>query len=92
VKRLEPLDIKAANARLAAPHPAKEAHFAIVGEQVRRLVIQAFVDQIAVEMLEFAHIQFILAALEAGGKAGDRLFQLRNTICIGHDFLSYHCM
>ena len=84
---LEPIDIEAAYPLLATPDAAEEAHLTIVGEQIHRLVVEAFVDQIAVEILQLAHVQLILAPLQAAGQAGDALFEFGDTIYVRHSTL-----
>ena len=88
---LEPLYIKAAYPFLAAPDAPEEAHFSVVGEQVDRLVIQTFIDQIAVQILELAHVQFIFPPLQAAGEAGDTLFEFCDTIHVRHSTLHFVC-
>ena len=61
----EAVDVEPPDAFLAFPHAAEEAHFAIVGEQVDDLVVHAFVDQVAVEELQLAHVEFVLAPGQA---------------------------
>src|SRR5690606_18407824 len=84
----EPIDIEAANPLFALPHAAEEANLAVIGKQVHNLVVHAFVDQVAIEVLELFHVQLVLADGQALLKFINPGCQ-RGHISIGHSRLSH---
>ena len=79
----EAVDVEPTDAFLAFPDAAEEAHFAVVGEQLDHLVIHALVDQVAVEELQLAHVELVLAALQAPVHRLEPGFELRELV-FGH--------
>ena len=82
---LEAVDIEPLRAGLALEQAAEEADLAILGEQVDDLIVQAFVDQIAVEMLELADRLLVLLHLQSAGQSRDLGLERGDAILVRHD-------
>src|SRR5690606_42030488 len=78
----------ATNPVSAAPHPPEESSFSLSREQLHHLIIHAFVDQVAIEVLELFHVQLVLADGQARFKSINPGSQSGH-INIGHSRLSH---
>ena len=82
----EPVAVEPPYPGLAAVDAVEEAHFAGVGKERHRLVVQALVDVVAVFVLQALDGMAVLEARDLARELCDAALERRERIRIGHRF------